>query len=171
MVNRPSKEEYGPYFHQYISLVPEEKVSDILTQSLEHTVEIFSAVSEQKGLHRYASGKWSLKEVLAHIIDTERIMSYRLLRIARGDKTPLAGFDQDEYIKGASFDSIPIVQLIEEYTNVRRATLSLLKGLSEEAWSRRGTANNNELSARALAYIIAGHELHHLNVIQDRYLI
>lgn len=171
MLNRPLKEEYGPYYEQYISLVPEEKVSDILTQSLERTVEMLSAVPEQKGLYRYAEGKWSLKEVLGHIVDTERIMSYRLLRIARGDKKPLSGFDQDEYIKGTSFDSIPLVQLIEEYTNVRRATLYLLKGLSEEAWTRTGSANNSELSVRALAYIIAGHELHHLNVILDRYLV
>ncbi|MBP1995084.1 DinB family protein [Paenibacillus eucommiae] len=170
MTNRPSSEEYGAYYEQYIGLVPDGDVSGILTQGLEDTTRLLSGVPEQQGSYRYAAGKWSLKEVLGHITDTERIMSYRLLRIARGDKTPLAGYDQDDFIKGASFDSSTLAELIEDYTFVRRSTLTLLRGLPDEAWSRSGSANQSELTARALAYIIAGHELHHIKVITEKYL-
>ncbi|MCL6458734.1 MAG: DinB family protein [Gorillibacterium sp.] len=167
---RPANTEYSPYHEQYISEVPEGDIIGILTQSLEATVQLLSNLSEDKGNARYAPGKWSLKEVLGHINDNERIMSYRLLRIARGDATPLAGYDQDELMKGVSFDSCTLASLVEEYTYLRRSTLSLLHGLSEEAWARRGIVGGGEISAKAWAYIIAGHELHHLKVIKERYL-
>ncbi len=170
MSNRPAKDEYAPYYETYISLVPEGSLESTLTKQLEETTRMLLAISEEQANHRYASGKWSLKEVLGHITDTERIMSYRLLRIARGDKTPLAGFDEEAFVKGASFSSCAWSELLEDYIAVRRSTLTLLRGLSEEAWNRRGVANNSELSARALAYIICGHELHHRRVIQERYL-
>jgi hypothetical protein len=167
---RPSKEEYNPYFERYVNLVPEGDLNDILIQSLQNTTDVFSTVSEDQAIYRYAPGKWSLKEVFCHITDNERIMSYRLLRIARGDKTPLAGYDQESLMSGASFDKCPLTDLIEDYTAVRGATLTLLKGLSEEELSRRGIVNNNESTARAWAYIIAGHEIHHMNVIKAKYL-
>ncbi|WP_409344311.1 DinB family protein [Paenibacillus sp. MBLB4367] len=170
MTVRPAREEYAPYYDTYIRLVPEGDITDMLSRQLETISGFFAALPEDRALFRYAPGKWSLKEVLGHITDTERIMGYRLLRIARGDKTPLAGYDENDYVNGASFDSSPLTGLIEDYTAVRRSTLTLLRGLQEEAWSRMGVANNSELSARALAYIIAGHELHHLNVVKERYL-
>nr|WP_027416699.1 DinB family protein [Aneurinibacillus terranovensis] len=163
--------KYNPYYDRYICLVPEENVRDILTKHLEKTTKLLSDIPEQRANYRYASGKWSLKEVLGHITDNERIMSYRLLRIARGDKTPLAGYNQDDFIRGSSFDSHKLSELIEDYMFVRRSTLTLLRGLSEEAWSRRGFVNNSELSVKALAYIIAGHELHHIKVIKEKYLV
>ncbi|MFK7691524.1 DinB family protein [Paenibacillus sp. HJGM_3] len=170
MNERPTKEEYGLYYEQYISLVPEGDIRELLAQALEENTAVWSALSEEKGLFRYASGKWSVKEVLGHLIDGERIMSYRLLRIGRGDPTMLSGFDQDAYVQGAAFDAVPLAQLVEEYTVVRRATLLLLKGLPEEAWSRAGSANNSVLTTRALAYIIAGHERHHMRILKERYL-
>ncbi|RAV19603.1 DinB family protein [Paenibacillus contaminans] len=171
MTVRPSQEEYAPYYETYIRLVPEGKIAEVLTRQLQYTADFFAAIPEERTLSRYAPGKWSVKEVLGHITDTERIMSYRLLCIARGDKTPLPGYDENEYIKGSSFDSIPLAELIGDFAAVRRSTLTLLRGLSEEAWSRKGIANNSELSARALAYITAGHELHHINIVKERYLV
>ena len=170
MFIRPSIEEYNDYFERYVILVAEGNICEILNQSLKNTFDVFSSVTEEQVNYRYAPGKWSLKEVLGHITDNERIMSYRLLRIARGDRTPLAGYDQDALMHGASFDTCLLADLLEDYTVVRRATLSLLPGLSEEAWSRRGVVKDSESSAKAWAYIIAGHELHHMNVIKEKYL-
>jgi hypothetical protein len=166
----PSNEEYNTYFERYVRLIPEGDICDILTQSLKNTTDVFSTVTEDRANYRYAPEKWSLKEVLGHITDNERIMSYRLLRIARGDKTPLAAYDQDVLMSGASFDTCSLTDLLEDYTIIRHATLTLLRGLTEEAWSRRGIVNDSESSARAWAYIIAGHELHHMNVIKEKYL-
>lgn len=170
MSNRPSAEEYNAYYETYVGLVPDGDISTILTQSLQNTIDVFTAATEDQANYRYAPGKWSMKEVLGHITDNERIMSYRLLRIARGDRTPLAGYDQDVLMSGASFDTCSLPDLLEDYTVVRQATLTLLRGLSEEAWSRSGVVNGSESSAAAWAYIIAGHELHHMNVIHEKYL-
>ena len=126
--------------------------------------------TEADGDLHYAPDKWSLKEVLGHLNDTERIMSYRALRIARSDQTPIEGFEQDDYVRNAHFASRPLEDLIEDYIAVRRATVSLFRNLDEEAWTRRGTANNNEVTVRALSYIIAGHELHHRRILEEKYL-
>jgi hypothetical protein len=170
MLMRPSIGEYNDYFERYVRLVPEGDIRDILTQSLKNTIDLFSAVTEDQAEYRYAPGKWSLKEVLGHITDNERIMGYRLLRIARGDKTPLSGYDQDALMSGASFDMYTLQSVVDDYAAVRRATLTLLRGLSEEAWSRTAVVSSTESSARAWAYIIAGHELHHMNVLKEKYL-
>lgn len=170
MPQRPSIEEYMPYHEQYIGLVGEGAVTEILAKQLEGTTELLSEISDEQADYSYADGKWTLKEVIGHISDNERVMSYRLLRAARGDKTPLAGYDQDDFMSGASFQDWTWQQVIEDYAAVRHATLTLLRGLSKEAWLRIGVANGGDLSARALAYIIAGHEMHHLQVIQNKYL-
>jgi hypothetical protein len=170
MLVRPSSEEYATYYETYISLVPEGAVTDILAEQLEETTEFIAGLSEELANYRYAEGKWTVKEVIGHINDTERIMNYRLLRIARGDQTPLAGYDDEAYVAQASFSTLPFSLLLEDYAAVRRSTLTLLRGLPQEAWSREGVANNSKLTARALAYIIAGHELHHIRVIKERYL-
>ena len=132
---------------------------------------MLSGISETQANYRYALGKWTLKEVIGHITDTERIMSYRVLRIARGDQSPLAGYDDEHYVREASFHSHSVLDLLEDFTAVRRSTISLVRGLSEHVWSRKGIANNSEISVSALAYIIAGHELHHVKIIKDKYLI
>ena len=142
----------------------------ILNSQEKALVSLFSQLNEEQALSRYAPGKWSLKEVLAHITDTERIMSYRLLRIARGDTTDLPGFDQDIFIANTSFDEVALTDLVKDFQAVRQATLTLLPTISEAAWTRLGTANTFAISARALAYVIAGHAQHHLNVVEQKYL-
>lgn len=167
---RPQPGEYAPYYERYISLVPGHDVLPALEDQRRQTLLLLSGRPESEGDLRYAPGKWSLKEVLGHINDTERIMSYRALRISRGDATPLAGFEQDDYIRNGPFASCTLADLIEDYIAVRRATVSLLRNLDQTAWSRRGVANNNDVTVRALAYTIAGHELHHRRIVEEKYL-
>lgn len=124
---------------------------------------------ESGGDFRYAPDKWSAKEVLGHVCDTERIFAYRALRIARADRTPLEGYEQDDYVRNGPFAAAPWPEIIEDYISVRRATLTLLRNLDEPAWTRRGVANKNEVSVRALAYTIAGHELHHRKILEEKY--
>jgi hypothetical protein len=167
---RPQSGEYAPYYERYISLVPGNDILAALDEQRRQTLLLLSARSEADGDLRYAPDKWSLKELLGHLNDTERIMSYRALRIARGDQTPIEGYEQDDYIRSSPFARRPLADLIEDYIAVRRATISLFRNLDEAAWMRRGVANKNEVSVRALAYIIAGHELHHRRIIEEKYL-
>jgi hypothetical protein len=168
-VLRPIKSEYDSYYERYIKLVPEEDILITLDQQLSETQILLRSISEQHGSFRYEPEKWSVKEVLGHLIDTERIMSYRALRIARNDRMPIPGFEQDDYVKNGAFDKRSVSSLAREFEQVRRSTISLFRNLEPEAWERRGTANNVEVSVRALAYIIAGHELHHKALLKDRY--
>jgi hypothetical protein len=131
---------------------------------------LLSGRSEADGDLRYAPDKWSLKEVVGHLNDTERIMAYRALRIARGDQTPIEGYEQDDYVRNSPFARRPLADLIEDYIAVRRATISLFRNLDVSAWIRQGVANKNEVTVRALAYIIAGHELHHRRILEEKYL-
>ncbi|GGF76504.1 hypothetical protein GCM10010912_21990 [Paenibacillus albidus] len=142
----------------------------LLEQQSQQVLAMFGGLSEEKGDYRYAPGKWSIKEVLGHLIDTERIMSYRLLRIARGDKTPLAGFEEGDYVAAAGFGRFTLQELLGQYKAVRESTLALVASLPEEVSTLAGTANGNPISARAQAAILIGHELHHLNIIRERYL-
>jgi hypothetical protein len=167
---RPKAGEYNPYYDKYISLIPGTDVVGTLASQLPKTVALLSSLSEQDGDLRYAPGKWSLKEALGHVIDTERIMAYRALRIARGDNTPLAGFEQDDYVRNGPHSTIRLSDLVEEFKRVRAATIALFRNLREEDWKRQGVANKNDITVRALAYIIAGHELHHRNILEERYL-
>ena len=166
---RPAKTEYDSYYHRYISLVAEEDVLVALDQQLAETLILLRSLSEQHGTFRYEPGKWSVKEVLGHMIDTERIMAYRALRVARGDRTPIEGFEQDDYVKNGDFDKRAISNLAREFEQVRRSTISLFRNLEPEAWQRRGIANRVEITARALAFIIAGHELHHKALLKEKY--
>ncbi|WNQ13907.1 DinB family protein [Paenibacillus aurantius] len=168
MNQRPSEEEYAGDFGYYIRLVPEGNIIDILLAQEKQMTELLASLTESQGAYRYAEGKWMLKEVVGHIADGERVMTYRLLRFARGDQTPLPGFDQELFI--SPFENWTMPQLAEDYRAVRQSTIALLRGLPEEAWSRKGTANNVSITARAIAYGIAGHELHHMGVIRNRYL-
>ncbi len=170
---RPQPGEYAPYYDRYISLVPGADVLAALAaleDQRRQMLLLLCARTETDGDLRYAPDKWSLKEVLGHINDTERIMSYRALRMARGDTTPIEGFEQDDYVRNGPFARNSLAALIEEYIAVRRATVSLFRNLDEPAWTRRGTANQNEVTVRALLYIIAGHELHHRRMIEEKYL-
>ncbi|MGO9862568.1 MAG: DinB family protein [Terriglobales bacterium] len=170
---RPQPGEYASYFERYISLVPGDDVLAALAALEEQRRQmllLLSGRAEADGDLRYAPEKWSVKEVLGHICDTERIMNCRALRIARGDQTPLAGFEQDDYVRNGPFAHCTLADLIEDYIAVRRATVTLFRNLDEPAWTRRGVANKNEVTVRALAFIIAGHELHHRKIIEEKYL-
>lgn len=167
---RPEADEYAPFYAGYVARVPEGDVVEVLERQLDDVVRFFGEISAASEGHRYAPGKWSVREVVGHLADTERIMTYRALRIARGDATPLAGFDENAYIPPAGFDGRPLASLAEEWAAVRRATLPLFRHLDAEAWTRRGTANDNAVSVRALAHIIAGHTEHHLEILRTRYL-
>ena len=167
---RPAHGEYAPYYGKYISLVPDGDILASLREQMTETLALLNAVPEERAGHRYASDKWSIKEVIGHLIDTERIFAYRALRFGRADETGLPGFDQDDYIRNASFDNYPLSDLAAEFEHVRLASIFLFRHLGEEAWGRRGAANDSEISVRALAYIIAGHELHHREIIRGKYL-
>ena len=170
-LNRPDATEYAPYYGKYVSLVADSSnILESLDRQLDETLALLGRIPEEQAGFRYAPGKWSIKELVGHMIDTERIFSYRALRFARNDKTPLEGFEQDDYIRGASFDDYRLADLASEFAHVRRATLSLFKHLNKEAWDRTGIASDSQVSVRALAYIIAGHELHHLEILRSRYV-
>jgi uncharacterized damage-inducible protein DinB len=168
-IARPQPGEYSPYYQRYISLVAGNDILANLDEQRRQMILLLSGRSEADGDLRYAPGKWSAKEVLGHVNDAERIFAYRALRIARNDSTPLEGFEQDDYVRNGPFGQRPLADLIEDFIAVRRATLSLLRNLDEAAWSRRGMANKNEVTVRALAYIVAGHELHHRGILEEKY--
>ncbi len=170
MINRPEKDEFAPYYLTYVNSVPEGDIISILSQQMEDTMLLLNDVSEEQGQFHYAPGKWSLKEVIGHITDTERIMAYRLLCIARGETLSLPGFDENKYVAHASFNQQPIEQLLANLSVVRQSTILLLKSLAAESYTRKGLANNVEMTVRALAYIIAGHALHHCQIINERYI-
>ncbi len=168
--SRPQAGEYAPYYDRYISLIPGNDVLSALDEQRRHTLLLLSGRTDADGNLRYAPEKWSVKEVLGHINDTERVFAYRALRIARNDQTPIEGFEQDDYVKFGPFANRSLEDLVEDYIGVRRATMSLFRNLDDSAWTRRGTANKNEVTVRALAYIIAGHELHHRRILEEKYL-
>jgi hypothetical protein len=168
-IGRPEPGEYAPYYGRYISLVVGNDILETLDEQRRQMVLLLSGRDEADGDFRYAPEKWSAKEVLGHVCDTERIFAYRALRIARGDQTPIEGFEQDDYVKNGPFARRPLEDLIEDYIAVRRGTISLFRNLDEAAWLRRGVANKNEVSVRAIAYTVAGHELHHRRILEEKY--
>jgi uncharacterized damage-inducible protein DinB len=169
IIARPQAGEYAPYYERYISLIEGEDILNTLDQQRRQMMLLLSCREDEEGDFRCAPDKWSAKEVLGHICDTERIFTYRALRIARADATPLEGFEQDDYVRSGGFAQRPLGDLVEDFIAVRRATISLLRNLDEPAWTRRGVANKNEVTVRALAYIIAGHELHHRRILEEKY--
>lgn len=169
-MTKPQETEYATYYGKYISLVPDGDIVGTLTKQLGQTLALWRAIPADKAEHRYAPGKWSTKEMLGHVIDTERIMAYRALRIARGDKTALPGFEQDDFVAGTDWSGRTVAGLADEFEAVRKSNLQLFRSLNEAAWKQIGTASDNPISARALAYIIAGHELYHQEILRDRYL-
>lgn len=169
-IGKPDETEYLPYYGKYISLVPDGNLLTILGKQIDETLALLQTIPEGQASFRYAPDKWSIRQLIGHIVDGERIFAYRALRFARNDKTAVPGFSENDYINNASFDNYPLSDLAAEFESVRRSNLFLFKHLDEEAWLRRGKANDAEVSVRALAYIIAGHELHHRNILIDRYL-
>ena len=168
-VPRPEPGEYAPYYDRYISLIPGSDILTTLETQRRQMLLLLSGRDDSHADFRYAADKWSGKQVLGHVCDTERIFAYRALRIARADRTPIEGFEQDDYVRNGPFAKHPLAEVIEDYIAVRRTTMTLLRNLDEEAWNRRGIANKNEISTRAMAYLIAGHELHHRRILEQKY--
>jgi uncharacterized damage-inducible protein DinB len=168
-IARPQPDEYAPHYDRYIAKLAGNDILTILDQQRREMMLLLSSRSEPDGDLRYAPGKWSVREVIGHICDCERVFAYRALTIARGDQTPLPGFDENSWANHAPWASRHMEDLIEEYIAARRASISLFRNLDEAAWSRRGVANKNEVTVRALAYIIAGHELHHRRILEEKY--
>ncbi|RPA69615.1 DinB family protein [Cyclobacteriaceae bacterium YHN15] len=166
----PKEGEYGAYYEGYISYVKGLDIPVLLLSQIEEVRNIFEKLGELKSNLPYAEGKWSAKELLGHLTDTDRIMAYRALCIARGEQLSLPGFDQDSYVVQGKFNDVPLMQLLEEFEMSRYALVSLLKNLSETVYSNTGLANNNPASVRALFHIIAGHTVHHLQVLKEKYL-
>ena len=169
-LSRPTAGEYAPFYAGYIAEMPDGDLLAALERQGEETFSLLSALPEERGDHRYAPGKWTVKDIAAHLADAERIFAYRALRFARGDTAPLAGFDENEYARTAGAGQRRLVELAGELHDVRRATLSMFRGLPPGAGERRGSANGVEISVRALAWVIAGHERHHIRVLHERYL-
>lgn len=169
-VRRPRPDELGAFYHGYLALVPEGDVLAQLEQGLEETRALLARFGEARGGLRYAPDKWSVKEVVGHIIDGERVFSYRALRMARGDATPLAGFEQNDYVAAAGSDRRTLADLTEELTHLRQANLRLFRSLQPADWERRGTAAGTAIVVCAFPYLLVGHETHHRRVLAERYL-
>ena len=170
VIPRPGPGEFAPTSAGTIDLVPEGGLPDLLESQPKRLETLLTGLPEARGGFRYAPGKWSLKDLLLHITDTERIMAYRLLHIARGDQTALAGFDQDEYVRTGHADARSLGDLVVEFSAVRQATLALVQSLDAEAWTRMGTSRDKPVSAAAVAHILAGHAAHHLAILEERYI-
>ena len=169
LIPRPQPAEYDAYYRSYVEAVPEGPLLDLLQRQSDELLEMMARIHDAEALYRYAAGKWSVKEVVGHLCDAERVFAYRALAVARGDRTPLPGFDENRWVEVAGFDRQPLAALMAEAARVRGATLSLLGSLGDEELARQGVANGSSISARALAWIIAGHERHHLQVLVERY--
>lgn len=170
IVGRPQATEHAPYYSLYIDRIEDDDILTVLEKQINETLSTIGIAEEKNITEPYAQGKWSVKQAIGHLNDTERIMSYRALRFARNDSTPLSGFEQDDFIPTGKFNERSLADLKEEFECIRRSTLCFLKHLEKDAWLRSGKANNNEISVRALAYVMAGHVKHHLEILETRYL-
>jgi hypothetical protein len=169
-MTRPDTSEYNPYFERYIGKVPDGPIMKLLSTQQDEFVAFLDGVGEEKSAFRYAPEKWSVKQVVGHVIDTERIFGTRALAIARGDRTPLPSFDQDAYVDGGNFDDRTLSDLVAEFENLRRSLLLLFASFDDEIWLRTGNAGGNDVSVRAIPWILAGHLIHHVRVLKERYL-
>ncbi|HSU79930.1 MAG TPA: DinB family protein [Candidatus Angelobacter sp.] len=167
---RPSSEDYPKYYETYVRLVPEGPIEETLRQQQKETMTFLKSISETETENAYAPGKWTIKEVVGHITDIERVMSYRLFAIARGEDKSLLGMDENVYVSSANFNQFGWERLITDLSTTRSSTLSLMTTIDDTSWVRKGAMLDVPVKPYALAYILAGHELHHLNIIKERYL-
>lgn len=168
-MNRPEATEYADNYANYVAKVPGSDILTVLESQRLQMLQLFAGRSERDGSFRYAPGKWSVKEILGHITDTERIFTYRALRIGRGDQTPLPGFEQDDFVKNGAFGERTLASLAEEFGLVRSASTALFRSFPEKVLSRHGVASQKEVTVRALAFITAGHQIHHRIILEERY--
>lgn len=170
MPERPEPNEYAPYYHTYISRITSDDIVDVLETQSEEMLALMSGISEEKSLHRYAPGKWSIRELLNHVSDAERVFLFRALWFARGYSEPLPSFEQEVAVAAARADEFSWDSHVEDFRRVRQSTLSFFHNLPEDAWLKTGAASGNEVSVRALAYILGGHADHHAAILKERYL-
>ncbi|WP_338779858.1 DinB family protein [Metabacillus sp. FJAT-52054] len=170
MLLRPEKNDYHTYYQSYIEQIPEGDLIVLLAEQHKNTISLLENLSDEKALYQYAPEKWTIKEVIGHIADTERIMAYRLLGISRGEQQEFPGYDDESYVQNAQFNEVSLTELLENLKAVRLATITLLRGLHQDAWAHRGRANGGPVTVLALAAIIAGHERHHVRILEERYL-
>jgi DinB superfamily len=169
-MNRPEKNEYAEFYAGYVALVEETDIIAALQNQPNDLQSLFVGISEEKADYRYAVGKWSIRELLGHVVDGERVFSYRALRISRGDETPLAGFEENFYVANSNFSNIELADTLEEFSLLRQSNVLLFKNLTDEMWGKTGTASDATISVCALAYIMVGHIRHHANILRERYL-
>jgi hypothetical protein len=170
IIGRPDPSEHAPYYSRYIALVPGRDVVGALANQIQTTLDMLRAIPEERGSSSYAPGKWTVRQVIGHLGDVERILSYRALRISRNDRRSIEGFEPEDYVQYAPFEHCALSDLVDEFAQIRAATVSLFRDLDEEAWTRSGTASDAHITVRALAWIIAGHELHHRAILERQYL-
>lgn len=170
LITAPATNEYPAFFRDYIEAAKTDDLLAGLEASGAYLILFAKSLKEEQLLHRYQPGKWSIKDMLVHLVDTERIMSYRALRFARQDKTELSGFEENDYASSSKADGRSLESILTEYAAVRTATVELFKNFDEEALSQQGVASGKSVSVRALGFVILGHEMHHLNIIKERYL-
>ena len=168
-MKRPESTEYAEYYGKYIAKVPGTDLLKVLESERLQMLQLFGGRTDRDGSFRYAPGKWTVKETLGHITDTERIFSYRALRIGRGDKTPLPGFEQDDFVRTSGVAGRTLADLTEEFAAVRTASITLFRSFDEEAWSQRGVASQKEVTVRALGFITAGHQIHHRMILEEHH--
>ncbi len=166
----PDSSEYNPYYAPYVSRVGDEDVLEALSSDLAYVQKVLGPLTEKQAAYRYAADKWSIKQIVGHLIDSERVFTYRALRFARGDDTPLPGMEQDDFVAGGAFDERALSDLLEEFAAVRTATIHLFTAMNALAWMQYGIASGYPFSVRALAHITAGHVRHHMAVLEARYL-
>lgn len=166
---QPLETEYAPYYRDYVGQVTEEDILPVLRSQLDALDVLLGRVTPDRETYRYDEGKWSIREIIGHLIDGERVFGYRAFCIARGEKQNLPGFEQDDYLLTAPYDHLDLEDLLSEFRLVRLSNLAMLRNLDGEAWARMGTANDNQVSVRALAFIMAGHVRHHMGVLRERY--
>jgi hypothetical protein len=170
-MQRPLETEYAPSFQGYVAHVTEDEILPVLRSQIDELDLLFDRVTPERETYRYAEGKWSIREVVGHLIDGERVFGYRALCVARGETQNLPGFDENEYMLAAPYDRIELEDLLREFRLVRLSNIAMLRNFDEAAWTRTGTANGALISVRALAFIMAGHVRHHMGVLRDRYQI
>jgi hypothetical protein len=167
--SRPSPSEYAPYFGRYITLVAENDFVAVLGRQPADYRTLLGNLSNEQAGYRYAPEKWSIRQVVGHVIDAERIFAYRALCIARGETASLHGFDENAYAKQAGHDACPQGELLDEFAQVRQSNINLFEHMSNSAWERAGTVNQNAITTRGLGYILVGHAQHHLGILKERY--
>lgn len=169
-MKRPETNEFAPYYNNYISLIEGDGVMPVLNSQVAEIRSMFVNIPEEKGSLAYATGKWTIKELLSHLIDGERIFAYRILRVSRGDETPIEGFEQDDYIENSNANNRSFADLLDEFDLQRQSNLLLVNNISDEGSKRMGKASGKPVSVRALTYIMAGHVSHHVKILKERYL-